>query len=411
VVPLAALFGLAVACGGEDVVLVTPTRGDPADLAAPGAIPTAPADTEPAILVSSHVRTPEGGNIYVGALPNIPEGQLDRSRFLELSEDVDVFTHAGYVFVWDREPAIMTRFSVRDDMTLVEGPRLSLASALPGVGRHVVISETRAYTLSTSLETLAIWNPTSMEVTAIVPLDPPDVDPTFSPSVGMGTLAGNQVIWPIEWFGDQTIRRSSMVVIANIASDGPPSFTEDTRCSGATSHHRDAAGDFYVYALAGDGFFAGYDLSGGEVRTCILRVKANEPGFDPSYVVDLRELTGTYINRAWFHVRDSQYLAYVWDTSVPLPDSGWEGYNQTPLRPFLIDLAEEAVVAYPHVVGNAVVASMQFNVDGVAYHQVSDNAQGNEIAAGTEILEVHPDGALPRFSISPGTLNALSRIR
>jgi hypothetical protein len=373
-----------------------------------------PGSEGPAILTSAFVRTPEGRNIYVGAVTELPDGELDYSRFLEFG-NVDVFTHAGYVFVWDREPAIMTRFSVREDMSLEEGPRVSLASAVPGVGRHIFISETRAYTLSSTLEGLVVWNPTTMEITGSVPLDPPDVDPALQPNVGFGVLAGNQAIWPIEWGNNDSlsVRKSATVAIANTGTDDPLLFVDDPRCSGAIGGRVDDNGDYYVYAMAGAGRFAAYGAEAADVRTCILKVAANDSRFDPDYLVDLRELTGTYINRGWFHIRGSHFLAYVWDSANALPEE-WQAYNNaSTFRTLLVDLESQSVEPYPHVGSGPLVTFREFGLDGVAYHEQVDptSESGSAVGVATDVVELRPESAPRRFTFNPGNLWSLGRIR
>lgn len=67
--------------------------------------------------------------------------------------DVDVSTNGVYVFLWDREPSLMTRYTVEDDLSLSEGPKLSFANhGVNGSANTVYISSTRAYSLSPALE-------------------------------------------------------------------------------------------------------------------------------------------------------------------------------------------------------------------------------------------------------------------
>lgn len=405
-----ALFLLAsaacLACGSEDQTQV----------GGPGPVEPAPGEdvdvAGEAILVSAFVRTPDSRNIYVGAVSELPGGDLDYARFLEFG-NVDVFTFGGYVFVWDRDPAIMTRFSVEDDLSLVEGPRVSLTTAVPGVGRHVFISETRAYTLSTSLDSLAIWNPSTMELVSVVPLDPPAVAEGLLPNVGLGALAGDRVIWPVEWGNTDalTVRQTANVIIASATSDEAPTFVEDTRCTGATGGRFDENGDYYLYALAGTGRYAAYGEAAAQVRTCVLRVNADTSEFDPEFIVDLRDLTGTYVNRGLYHVQGSQYLTYVWDSANAMPE-GWLDYNgASTFQTLLIDIATNSVTPYPHVLSGPVITSFEYSLDGVAYHQQSANRLGSGIGSITDVVELDTAAAPRRFTINPGSLWSLGRIR
>ena len=75
------------------------------------------AGSQPAILVGVIVDDPDARNIYVGAVPDVPEGELDYSGYLELG-NVDLSTYGGWVFAWEREASTLTRFGVRADFSL-----------------------------------------------------------------------------------------------------------------------------------------------------------------------------------------------------------------------------------------------------------------------------------------------------
>jgi hypothetical protein len=70
--------------------------------------------TNPAVLIGVFVETPDARNIYIGAEPEVPEGELDYSDFVELG-NVDVMTYGGWVFASDRDAStlgIVRKFAV-----------------------------------------------------------------------------------------------------------------------------------------------------------------------------------------------------------------------------------------------------------------------------------------------------------
>jgi hypothetical protein len=394
---------LLAACSGDDARVVP--REGAGDAA--GAAPTG--ELGPAILVATFVRNPDGRNIYVGAVPDVPTGELDISRFLEFG-NVDVTTNAGYVFVWDRDPATMTRYTVGADLALLPGPTISFANqGVSGSPAHVYISETRAYTPSPQLDLVVVWNPQAMEIIGTLPMDPPERPAGLETFFFDGRLVGDRVIWSLAStnFDGVSDHPAAAVAIANAFGDEPVQVVEDDRCVGADGTQVDAEGNYILRAGASWGSYAAYGERTDGVRTCLLRIRPGEWQFDPDYLVDMKELTGSYVNFPWFHVQGSQYLAQPWDPDVPLPevlDDYWIGEGLTPM---LVDIDTGESQPYPDVAGSIMVSSIEVELDGVAYYQLSQTGSG--VNGSAQISELRPTGLVPRFSMSE--LWALARIR
>jgi hypothetical protein len=172
----------------------------------------------------------------------------------------------------------------------------------------------------------------------------------------------------------------------------------------------DAQGDYYVRAGALWGQYAAYGEGSESVRTCLLRIAAGEEQFDPDYLLDFRELTGSYVNYPWFHVTGSQYLALAWDPAQALPsvDEFYLPDTTALFRPLLVDVDARTAAPYPAVAGGKLISSDEFQVDGVSYYQLS---QTGYVDGGTaDIVELRPEGVVPRFHV-PGSIWALARIR
>ena len=154
------------------------------------------------------------------------------------------------------------------------------------------------------------------------------------------------------------------------------------------------------------GFFAAYGLDAPSVRTCTLRVRAGALEFDPDYLVDTRELTGTAINFPWFHVQGSQYVAQAWDSTQTVPEDTGQ-YWYADMTPLLVDIEQGSAVPYPDLDGSIMVSSAEYSIDGVAYYEV--NPEGFVVGGRSEIVELRPEGIVPKFSV-PG-LWGFGRIR
>lgn len=365
-----------------------------------------------AILVAVFVRTPEGRNVYVGAEPKVPTGELDYSDYLEFG-DVEANAHGGYVFVWDREPATMTRYDVTSDLQLDKGPTLSFreegAGNATGFGATVYVSETRAYTLSSALDTVIVWDPKAMELTGTIDMNPPERAEGLETYPSPGHVVGDSVIWPLrttQWDGENYFPGVA-VAVANANTSDPGQIVEDDRCVGSDGSHVDENGDLYLRAGGYWGSAAAYGEDAADVRTCVLRIREGETTFDPDYLVDMKDLTGSYVNFPWFHVKGSKYLAQVWDPETPLPESMDDYWDGAGLDALLVDIDTGDSEPYPDVEGYTVVSSVQFELDGVSYFQLSETSSAVEGSA--DVVELHPSGIEKTFTLPE--LWALERIR
>ena len=401
------------------LLLLTAGCGDEARVIGPAGAPvndTPASDGGSALLTAVIVESPDGRNVYVGAVEEVPTGELDYSSFLEFGS-IDAATYAGYVFVWDREPGRMTRFSVNADLSLSEGPTVSFERyGAAGGGENVFVSPTRSYLLSPQLDTIVVWDPETMQITGTIPITLPGPPggtggPTlsgFETFAHKGQVVGDNVIWQIvsvNW-ETQEIEHGATLAVVSATTDEPVRLIEDSRCAGANGGHVDERGDYYVRADGYWGFFAAYGAGAASVRTCMLRVRAGTTEFDPDYLVDTRELTGTPINYPWFHVEASQYIAQAWDPTQVVPeDSGQYWYAD--MAPLLVDVEQGSAAPYPDLDGSIMVSSAEYSIDGVTYYE--RNPEGFVVGGRSEIVELRPEGVVPKFSV-PG-LWAFGRIR
>lgn len=411
----ALFFGLlslmAVACDDGDASPRSPEGdGGTASIDA-GALPPASGDAgaakNGAILVAAFVRNPDGRNVYVGAVPEIPSGALDYKKFREF-DSVDVTAYDGSVFVWDRDAANMTRFSVTDSLTLVEGPKLSLLNfAATGMVSTTFISPTRAYTMVRSLANVVVWNPQTMTITGTLAVPPHGRPADLETSVLDGHVVGDYVIWPIssENYDAVTTFPGTGVAIARAHTDEPVFFVNDTRCIGADGGHVDAKGDFYLRAGGNFGRYATFGPLAATAKTCTLRIKAGETAFDTSYLFDNKEVVGTSISWSSYHVKGSKYLGLFRDPATPVPAVA--EYEDRGFKAFLYDIDAKTAAPYPFVEGGTMVSSIEFEVDGVSYYQLSST--GSVVNGTTDVVALREDGIEKKFSLPE--LWALKRIR
>jgi hypothetical protein len=409
--------GLLLSCGSDAVVIdgsetpgaaggrETPSAGESG-----GGEPAVEATPGPAIMVVGQIFTPDAYNTYVGIFPEVPEGDVDFSRFREFG-NANAYTSGGYVFV--EEDGVMQRFSVGEDLALVDGPKFSwqdFGIASINTTYTVFVSAARAYTFAPELGVIIVWNPGAMERTGTLPIELPERPAGMETFAYDGHLVGDHVFWNVFSGNWDTITPYPAVtlVVADAERDAPVRVIEDDRCLPGGPARVDANGDYYLSAGGYYGYFVAYGGVGSAARTCMLRVRAGQTEFDRDYLVDYQGLTGSYVNDPWFHVSGDQYVARSWDPAVPFPEVPDDFWDNAALRPLLVNPQTATAVPYPSLAGAKAVDGVTREVDGISYYQLSQT--GYVENGDTEVVELHVDGVVPKFHL-PGFLLGLERVR
>ncbi len=364
-----------------------------------------------AIMLVGQIYGPEGYNTYVGIFPEVPSGDVDFGRFREFG-NANAYSNAGYVFV--EEDGVVQRFSIDENLALVDGPRFSwqdFGIAEINTTYTVFVSATRSYTFAPELGVVLVWNPEAMQLTGTLPLELPKRPEGMETFAYDGYLVGNQVIWNVFSGNWDTITAYTSVtlVIADAQSDDEPvRIIEDDRCLPGGPASVDESGDYYVQAGAYYGYFLAYGDVGASARTCVLRLRAGQTELDPDYLLDYRTLTGSYVSDPWFNVSGSQYFARSWDPALPFPENEDDFYDNPALRPMLVDITQGTTRPYPALTGVKTIDGVTRQVDGISYFQLSQTGYVED--GNTDVVELHADGIVQKFHLS-GFLLGLERVR
>lgn len=368
-----------------------------------------PEPSNPAVVLAGQVHTPDDFLTYVGVFPKVPTGDVDFATFREFG-NANVSVHGGYVFV--EEAGVMTRFSVNEDLELVDEERFSWKNF--GVGAinasyNVFVSDRRAFAFAPDLGLVVVWDPEKMSLVDTVEFDlPKRADGMFTYAYD-GHVVGDNVIWNLisdNWDAG-TIHPAVTLAILDSAAKDPLRFIEDDRCIPGGPSFVGAGGDYYINAGAEYGYFAAYGEQAGG-RTCILRVQAGETEFDADYLLDYKELTGSYYTYPWIRVTDTQWFAYAWDPEVELPESSEDYWDNSAFRPILVDLETESYEAYPDLTGGKQISAIQYQVDDNTYFEFSET--GYVESGESTVMRLGSGGATEQFHM-PGFLLALERLR
>jgi hypothetical protein len=397
-------------CGSSDSVVVDGmvNNGVGGGTAAPE---TPEAAKSSAIMLVGQIYSPDGYATYVGVLPEVPEGDVDFATFREFG-NANAYSNAGYVFV--EEDGIVRRFSVAEDLELVEGPRFSWQDfGVAGINTTstVFVSAERAYTLAPELGVAIVWNPETMERIGARPLQLPERPAGMETFAFDGHLVGDQVFWNLFSGNWDTITAYPAVTLAIadvLSNDAPVRTIEDDRCLPGGPAQVDDAGNYNVHAGAYFGYFLAYGNVGPAARTCMLRVNAGQTELDPEYLIDYQALMGSYVSDPWFHVSGGQSIARSWDPAVAFPENADEFYDNTALRPLLVDTDAGTVAPYPDLAGVKAIDGVTRKVDGISYYQLSQTGYVED--GNTDVVELHPSGIVQKFHLN-GFLLGLERVR
>jgi hypothetical protein len=359
-------------------------------------------------MLVGQVFTTDNYNTYVGILPDVPEGDVSFANFREFG-NANAYAHGGYVFV--EEDGRMKRFSLGEDLQLVDGPELSwldFGVASINASYTVFASVERAYTFAPELGVVIVWNPETMEYTGTLAAEFPERPAAMETWAYDGHLVGDQVIWNVFSGNFETLEVYPAVTlaIADAKSDAPLRFVEDERCLPGGPAFVDEQGDYLVHGGGYYGYFWTYAAREG--RTCMLRVPAGATEPDRDFLLDYAGLTGSSVNEPWIHVAGSKYFTRAWAPELAFPEDPDAFWGNPALRPMLVDTAEQSAVPYPDLQGTTGVDGTTRELDGVSYYQVSNT--GYVEGGDTDVIELRADGIVPKFHLE-GFLLGLERVR
>lgn len=361
-----------------------------------------------AVMLSVRVRTPDNRIFYVGAFPEIPTGELDLTKLREFSGPSDATTFNGHVYVSDQESGVMTRFDVDDDLQLVEGPTISFANyGVSGYMPPAYIDENRAYILGPQFDTVVVWDPSTMEITGTLDMTPPEMSGFVPAGDGRPSRVGDHMAWDfngVDW-DSLDYHREATVLLAPVDGSEAPVVARDDRCMFGTFHFLDDEGDLYFFATGYRGYNRFYGPRPEEAPPfCVLRINEGETDFDPDYMLDLEQVTGSPAVHGMWPIEDHKFLLLVWPPEVPLPENADDIWTQR-LEPMLLDLDTETATPFTSMEPSPAGNVRRLELDGEPYFQMYSD-DGEEVQFGPLTL----DSFTPKFT-TRGDVLAVGRIR
>jgi hypothetical protein len=303
----AACVLLAAACGSEDVTDVrgaapalTP-QAETLEQAAPGPsdTPEAPAPDAPAppvYAVMYEVYDDVGSTSYLSVLDSLEVDAIDVSQAREYGGGrAFVQAYNNWLFVGDAQTPTVTRYSVAANGSLIEEGSIGFAAFGLTSGQFdswnaTFISPEKAYLFDTGLGNTIIWNPSTMQI--VGEITPPDE--LFREGLSLETtpaaLRDGLMFRTFSWvnYDDASYSTDFLLATYDVASNTLLSLESETRCPvPGNLVHTDEAGSIYfsnwIWPVAGS-------LMRGAPAPCVLRIRPEDTGFDPSWSLDYADL-------------------------------------------------------------------------------------------------------------------------
>ncbi|MEO0604106.1 MAG: DUF4374 domain-containing protein [Myxococcota bacterium] len=302
------------------------------------------AETEPEVpanrrfAISQLLVTPEGFQAFAAFADTLdPTGSIDAGDSVPLPAGSRFVRGpvAGSFIVTSGEAPEAIRFDVDADGTVTETGRIAFAGVgLSGVPPNiVVVSETKAYYLSEASGLGFVFDPTAMVITDEIDLgllaspDPANLEGVLGVSPAQD---GDVLLFPMLYrdLDQGTAATLARVVVLDTVTDAV-SVIDDERCSYLTNVAVADNGDVYVSSDAFNGAVRGA-LPDATGPSCILRIRAGQRVFDPSFYVETEALTGTPVSGGLVAAGGDEVYVLGYDETVSPLGASFPEINGTP---------------------------------------------------------------------------------
>ncbi len=277
----------------------------------------------PLYAVSNTLLLPDSVTSYVTVVDSLDAGPaVDLAGSLEFPGSARAYgpDNSDVVYLTASEDATMTEVTFGPDGAARAGRVVSFAhlgvSSTSGGNVLLHISPTKAYFVSQDSLEVVVWNPQEMAVVGTIPLAIP-TEPTL-PDVYFyprPIVIGDRLVLVSNRSGE--LSGSGVVVtVVNTATDQVESTTLEPRCHSMLQSAVDGRGDRYF--ATSDYAAAEHFLLPDQVPApCMLRMRAGEVAFDPSWI---RTLDGELGTSVWTGVtQGSEGSVYVQGLAVDTP--------------------------------------------------------------------------------------------
>lgn len=231
---------------------------------------------------------------YVPLVPSLDVDKIGLDDAKELDGRASAARVGDWLFIAGSSEPIVTRYSVDEDGSLHEDGRLNFANrglpeyfAIDAWGA-VFVNEEKAYIFNASDGSHVVWNPTTMKITGEIP--GPDIVEEGYNLESVAVIRGNRMYRIFTFLNYDTwefLAEPQYLAVYDVEQDELLDLVEETRCPQLYNRpFIDEAGDIY---FSGWVWTPGLTLTGDYPKSCALRVKSGDDGFDQEWQLDFAD--------------------------------------------------------------------------------------------------------------------------
>ncbi|MEM9730464.1 MAG: hypothetical protein AAF997_17925 [Myxococcota bacterium] len=310
---------VAVACGGT---------GSGPDATGNGGSGGATPSGAPLYAICGLTLTPDGRSGYLALVSDLEAGTtFDLADTLEFPGGSLCAApgNSNRLYVGIAERAVIQRYSVGegDTFRLDEELGLSGLGITAPIGRNPLqfLSDTRAYFIDGSTLQVVVWNPDSMVIDSAFDIGGLRAG-DLQIDVNEVVRDGDRFIMSVRYFRADDSAELLVRAVFIDSTDDSVTYAEDTRCGNIAWTAVAENGDIYFASHPAQATRARTGLAGNPASTpCLLRILAGTSEFDPSFFVELNDLTGGQPTGSILAGRGSTAYVMAYDEEqVPISD-------------------------------------------------------------------------------------------
>ncbi len=228
---------------------------------------------------------------FIGTLKDLTVGNYANENAYQIATRSFAFTYKDYVFCTPRSRSDVFKRFKRTTAGLVPDGEVTLPSGANS-SNIVFVDDTKAYLNYTGLGKIQVFNPTAFTLTKVIDLTGPkySVGDNNPDPVNMHLRKGKLYVSLEQFKVDEISNDGAYVAIVDVATDMVDKMIVDKRATTTGGHpgyfgsmFTDEKGDLYINCIASLGQVPGQHLG-------MLRIKAGETEFDPTYFFDFTNL-------------------------------------------------------------------------------------------------------------------------
>ena len=364
----------------------------------------------PSLVVGSYVELPNGQTSYFTLVESINEtGLVSYDRSLESPGVARLYPAPGNaVFsIGGGEAPTITRVEVDvENGTLTPGETISFANF--GVvnmqyNALTILNDSKAYYRDETQGQVITFNPTTMEVLGSIQVPGVNRDGFVTINAFNAHLRGRYLVYSVEWANFETLEISpdGGLVVVDTQSD-TVRLELDDRCGGLYHSVETADGNVYFGPEISVGLFVRVIGEQSAGRPCVLRLRDDGQGFDPSFVVYLDDLTGgePVGNLVWGGGNQLWFERYDFENAPIEVANIFDGYTNPAWSWSSFEPNADDPVATPSTRPPSGAQALSFRVGEDAY------AIERDLGTATFLRMTSSEGPTPGLSV-PGILTGV----